>query len=103
MAQLSLGGRQDLGEERVGEAHGLIVQQDNVKLCLVGLQAGLDVVVEEADSEDNTGILHSSRHVNITQRVSQDDHVPPLTALLAGSLPDTLGLVIHVDQVTLLS
>ena len=101
--QLSLGGRQDLGEERVWEAHGLIVQQDNIKMFLVSLQTGLNLVVEEADSENNTGILDSSSHVDITQGVSQHNDVPPLTALLTGPLADALRLVVHVDQLTLLS
>lgn len=60
-------------------------------------------VVEEADLQDVLHVLHSVGHVQIPQRVSQQEHVGTRPQLLEVACVEqrALSLVVDVDQLSL--
>lgn len=61
------------------------------------------LVIEETDLEDVFHVVHPVGHVQVTQRVSQQEHVGPRAQLLevAGVEQRTFPFVVDVDQLSL--
>ena len=90
-------------QNQICNIHGLVVEQDDVKVVAVACFALFNPGVEESNLEETFNVLDPLGHLQVSQRVSHQDDIVPVAQVLKVRPVVVQGALVLVVDVDLLA